>query len=118
MVNKGKFQSKIRVTKTDFDTQLKKVSDRVTSNKTKSLLVETELKKLNTFDIAYYRGKNYFEEDGTQNYLVFQEVYKYFEDADASKTFIKFHANSWVSKGLSNEKFSCVTGCFFLLEKS
>ena len=40
--------------------------------------------------------------DGTQNYLVFQGVYKYFEDVDVSKTLIKFHANSWISKGLSN----------------
>ena len=31
------------------------------------------------FDAAYFRGKNYFEEDGTQNCLVFQPVYKYFE---------------------------------------
>ena len=30
--------------KTDFDTKLKKVSDRVTANKSKHLLVEAELK--------------------------------------------------------------------------
>ena len=34
------------VTKTDFDTELKKISDRVASNKTKHLLIERELKKL------------------------------------------------------------------------
>ena len=34
------------VTKIDFDIQLKKVSVIVTSNKSKHLLVETELKKL------------------------------------------------------------------------
>ena len=61
----------------------KKSSDRVTSNKTMDLLFEIELKKLNTFDAAYYRGKNYFEEDATQNYLVFQGVHQYFEDLDA-----------------------------------
>ena len=33
------------VTKTDFDAKLKKISDRVSSNKTKHLLVESELKK-------------------------------------------------------------------------
>ena len=59
---------------------------------------------------SYFRGKNYFDEDGTQNYLVFQGVYKYFEDVDASKTTIKFHANSWISKGLSDEKISSVSG--------
>ena len=41
---------------------------------------------------------------------MFQGVYKYFEEVDVSKTFIKFHANSWISKGLSNEKISSVTG--------
>ena len=41
---------------------------------------------------------------------MFQGVYKYFEDADASKTIIKFYANSWKSKGLSNEKISSVSG--------
>ena len=85
-------------TKTDFDIKLKKISDTVTLNITKHLLAETELRKLNTFDAAYYRGKNYFEEDGTQSYLVFQGVYKYFENVDVSKTLIKFHANSWISR--------------------
>ena len=47
--------------------------------KTKHLLVETELKKLEKFDAAYFRGKKYFDGDGNQNYLVFQPVYKYFE---------------------------------------
>ena len=56
-------------------------------------------------DASYFRGKNYFDgSDGTQNYLVFQGVYKYFEDAEVSKTLVKFYANSWISKGLSNEK--------------
>ena len=54
-------------------------------------------KKLEKFDAAYFRGKNYFEEDDIQNYLVFQSVYKYFE-----KTGDK--VSSWSSKGLSDEK--------------
>ena len=60
-------------------------------------------------DASYSRCKNYFDgSDGSQNYLVFQGVCKNFEDI--SKTLIKFYANSWVSKGLSNEKISSVTG--------
>ena len=58
---------------------MNKISDRVTPNKSKHLLVETELKKLETFDVAYFRGKHYFEEDGTENYLVFQSMYRYFK---------------------------------------
>ena len=31
---------------------------------------------LKTFDSGYFRGKNHFEEDGKQNYLVFQPMYR------------------------------------------
>ena len=56
----------------EFDVKLKGISDRVTKNKTKYLLVENELKKFKTFDLSYFWGKNYFEgNDGAQNALVF-----------------------------------------------
>ena len=67
------------ITKTDFDARLSGLNKKITANKTKHLLVENELKKVEKFDAAYFRGKNHFEEDRTQNYLVFQPVYKYFE---------------------------------------
>ena len=41
------------------------------------MLVENELNKLKTFDSSYFIGKSNFEEDGTQNYLVFQPLNKY-----------------------------------------
>ena len=50
---------------------------KTTSNKTKHLLVENELNKLKTFDSSYFRGKNYFDEDGTQNYYIFEPISKY-----------------------------------------
>ena len=57
----------------DFDARLKTISDRVTENKSKHLLIKNELKKLEKFDAAYFRGKNYFGgNDGVQNSLVFQ----------------------------------------------
>ena len=43
------------------------------------MLVENELNKLQTFDSSYFIGKNHFEEEGTQNYLVFQPMYRYFK---------------------------------------
>ena len=49
------------------------------SNKTKPVPVESELKKQKTFVSSYFRGKNNFEEDGTQNYLVFQPIYRHFK---------------------------------------
>ena len=66
------------IRKPEFDFELKDISDRVTKNKTKHLLVENELKKLQKFDGTYFRGKSHFEEDFTQNYLVFQPIYRYF----------------------------------------
>ena len=59
------------VTKTDFG-----ANKRVTTNKTKHVLVENKLKKLITFDASYFIGKSHFEEDGQQNYLVFQPLNK------------------------------------------
>ena len=67
------------ITKTDFNAKLSSLNRKIDSNKTKHLLVENELKKLKTFDSGCSRYKNYFEEDGTQNYLVFQLTYKYFK---------------------------------------
>ena len=56
------------------------------------------MNKLKTFDLNYFIGKNYFENDGMQNYLVFQPMDKY----------LKFNAKTgllseWESKGLSDE---------------
>ena len=62
-----------------FKSKLRGISDRVTKNKTKYLLVENELKKIQKFDAAYFRGKSHSEEDGTQNYLVFEPMYRYFK---------------------------------------
>ena len=57
--------------KTDFDAKLSSLNRKTTSNKTKHLLIENELKKLKTFDLAYFIGKSHFDEDGAQNYLIF-----------------------------------------------
>ena len=68
------------IRKPDFDFRFKKISDRVTKNKTKYFLVENELKKLKTLDSSYFLGKNYFEgNDGAQNALVFQKMQKHFK---------------------------------------
>ena len=67
------------ITKTDFDAKLSSLNRKITQNKSKHLLVENELNKLKTFDSSYFIGKSHFEEDGTQNYLVFQPMSKYFK---------------------------------------
>ena len=69
-------------------------------NKTKHLLVENEFIKLKTFDSSYFGGKSHFEEDVTQNYLVFQPIIKYFKVNTITNT---DYILSWKSKGLSAE---------------
>ena len=64
------------VKKTDFDDKLKNLNKKVTSNKTKHLLVENEFKKLQTFDSSLFIGQSYFNNDGAQLYLIFQPIYK------------------------------------------
>ena len=51
--------------------------------------------------MGYFIGKNYFEEDGAQNYLVFQPIIRYFK----VNTIINVtdYILSWQSKGLSVE---------------
>ena len=67
------------ITKTDFDAKLSSLNRKNTENKTKHLLAENELKKLKTFDSNYFIDKSHFEEDGIQNYLVFQPTVRYFK---------------------------------------
>ena len=50
----------------------------------------------NSFDSLCFRGKNHFENNGTQNYLVFQPTQRYFKT-------VGFHILSWKSKRLSDE---------------
>ena len=39
-------------------------------------LLKNEIKKLKTLNLSYFIDKSHFEEDGTQNYLVFQPLNK------------------------------------------
>ena len=69
------------ITKTDFDAKRSSLNRKITSNKTKHLIFENELKNLKTFDSSYFISKNHVEEDGTQNYLVFQPMNRYFKQS-------------------------------------
>ena len=67
------------IAKKDFDAKLSSLNKKITQNKTKHLPVENELNNSKTFDSSYFIGKSHSEEDGTQNYLVFQPMYRYFK---------------------------------------
>ena len=84
------------ITKADFDAKFSSLNRNITADKAKNLLVENELKKLKTLDSIYFIGKSHFEEDGTENYLVFQSINRSF------KVFVNTdYVSSWKSKGLS-----------------
>ena len=74
------------------------------------MLVENELKKLKTFDSSYFRGKSHFEEDGTQNYLVFQSMTRYLKVGASINQIVQ-----WKSKRLSDKaiKFSPNSSNFY-----
>ena len=57
---------------------------------------------MKTFDLGYFIGKSYFDEDGAQNYLVFQSMLEYF-------TLNSNWITKWKSKGLSNESLEVVS---------
>ena len=94
-------------TKIDFDAKLSSLNRKITANKTKHLLVENELKKLKTSDSGYFIGKSYFEEYGTQNYLVFHPMYRYSKiiAGVGNGSYIYY----WRSKGLSDQRINSIT---------
>ena len=97
------------ITKTDFDAKLSSLNKKITANKSNHLVVENEMKKLKTFDSTYIIGKSHFEEDGAQNYLVFQPMYRYFKIIAGARngSYIYY----WISKGLSDEKSNSIKTC-------
>ena len=68
------------------------------------MIVETDFKKLQKFDSSYFRGKNYFDDDDTKNYLVFQPKKEYFKTSVLNNKI-----SSWKSKGLHDEEIKSFT---------
>ena len=65
------------------------------------------MNQLKTFDSSYFIGKSHFEEDGTQNYLAFQPMYRYFKVFFITQIFE--YVSEWKSKGLSNESIKAIS---------
>ena len=64
------------------------------------------MKKLKAFDWSYFIGRNYFEEDGAQNYLAFQLMFTYFKmiAGVGSGSYIYY----WKSRRLSDKRINSV----------
>ena len=87
------------VSNTGFDSKLAQANVITKRNfDAKIIELENNIKKLQTFDSIYFRSKSHFEEDGVQNYLVFQPIRRYFKIIANTK-----YISSWKSKGLSDE---------------
>ena len=86
------------ITKTNFDNTVSSLNNKIAANKTKNESIKNELIRLKTFSSSYFIRKSHFEEDGTQNYLVFQPVNRYFKIITNMK-----YISSWQSKRLSDE---------------
>ena len=70
------------MTKTDFDNKVSSLDSKIAANKTKNESIKIEIKKIKTLDLSHFIGKSHFEEDGTQNYLIFQPLDKLIASTD------------------------------------
>ena len=97
------------IQKTTFESKSKKVDDKVGNKSSDILSYESRLKQKEdiTNDLernaSYFRGKNYFGDDGMQNYLAFKPVYKYFKKVINGLT---MYPHYWHSRGLSDGKLN------------
>ena len=85
------------VKKTDFDNELSDLNCQIVSNKTKDLSLAKKL--------SYFHGKNYFDEDGNQNYYIFQPISKYLKLANVNDI---NNILSWKSRGLNDVKIESI----------
>ena len=90
------------MTETNFDYTVSRLDSKIAENETKNESIQNELKELKTFDLGYFIGKSYFEEDGAQNYLVFQSIRRYFKINGK-------YISSWEFKGLSDKTITPYT---------
>ena len=94
------------VQKATFESKLKKVDDKTSSNSTKVLSYEHKLRpREDTIndperDASYFRSKNILE----GNYLAFKPIYKSFKRSIDSNNIVYVH--NWQSNGLCDEKIT------------
>ena len=62
-------------------------------------------------ELSYFRGKSYFDEDGTQKYFIFQPVGRYLATAYTNNI---NYILSWQSRGLSNLKIDSIKTNYLL----
>ena len=63
-------------------------------------------------ELSYLHGKSYFDEDGTQNYYIFQPISKYLKVAYVNNV---NYVLSWKSRGLNDIKIESIKTNNYLL---
>ena len=63
-------------------------------------------------ELSYFHGKNYFDEDGTQNYYIFQPISKYLKVAYVNDV---NYILSWKSRTLNDIKIESIKTNNYLL---
>ena len=107
------------VKKTNYDTKVGEIENKminlnrkIVSSKTRDISIENELKRLKTFDLSYFRGKNHFDEDGNQNYYIFQPISNCLKVAYVNDI---NYVLSWKSRGLNDVKIESIRTNNYLL---
>ena len=68
-----------------FDNTVSSLDPKIEGNKSPGAILQRTLQGLEIPDLDYFKGKNHFEEDGTQSYLVFQPLNKYLTSIGSTK---------------------------------
>ena len=48
------------------------------------------MEKFEMFDLSYFIGNSYFDNDGSQNHLIFQPMIEYFKTTTNLSTFLEW----------------------------
>ena len=82
----------------NFDTKLISLNKKISQIKESIYSLKMNLKNCKYLIRVILGNKSHFKEDGTQNYLLFQPMYRYFKRIGSTD-----HILEWKSKGLSEE---------------
>ena len=77
----------------DLNTKIEKFA-----TKAELKVVQDKIAKLQAFDPDHFLGKIHFEDNETQNFLVFQPLYRFFKNIGSTD-----YISAWKSKGLYDE---------------
>ena len=77
------------VEKADFNDKLKNLNITITSNKTKPVLVDSELKNYKHMIQVFLMVKVIFFNDGSQNFLISQSIFNTFTFSGLTDTILR-----------------------------